>query len=303
MRALIVHSDDFGLSPQVNRGVVRAHREGVLTSASLLPNGPAFDEATRAAHALPGLGVGIEWNLVRGRPLCAPDRVRSLIGRGGCFPGEAGRVLARGLLGRLDPEHVARELEAQLARVRDAGIAPTHVCGEKHGHLFPGVAEVAARVAARSGLKAYRSIVPFSPARRVESSPAERGSLAGRARAEIVTACARAARRHYAVAGLVGPDGFFGLARTGEVDAALVEEAARAIGEGVHELMTHVGETGSEVSTDWGRYRIDGARPRELEVLCAPGLRERIASAGVTLVHFGQLLEMRHTAAPVQAGP
>jgi len=287
VRALIVHSDDFGLSSPVNRGIARAHREGVLTSASILPNGPVFAEAAELARATPGLGVGIEWNLVRGRPLCAPERIRSLVGSSGCFPGDAGRVLARGLLGRLDPEHVARELEAQLARVRDAGLLPTHVCGEKHGHLFPGVAEVAARVAGRGGVRAFRSIVAFSPAK---SEPvSEGGGLAGRARAEIVLACARTARRYYAAAGLVGTDGFIGLARTGTVDVRLVEEAARGIGEGVHELMTHVGESGSIAPAEWGRYRIDASRPRELAALCAPGLRERIAGAGVLLVHFGHL--------------
>ena len=288
MRALIVHSDDFGLSPEVNAGIARAHREGVLTSASILPNGPAFAEATGAVRATPALGVGVEWNLVRGRPLCAPDRVRSLVGSSGLFPGDAGRVLAWGLLGRLDPEHVARELEAQLGRVRDAGVVPTHVCGEKHGHLFPGIAAVAARVAGRAGVRAYRSIVASSPGPHPEAV-ADRASLAGRARAEIVTACARAARRHYAAAGLAGTDGFIGLARTGEVDAAFVEEAARTIGEGVHELMTHVGVAGSEVPAGWGRYRIEASRPRELSALCAPGLRARIEAAGVTLVHFGHL--------------
>ncbi len=287
MRALIVHSDDLGLSPQVNRGISRAYREGVLTSASILPNGPAFSEAVALARASAGLGVGVEWNLVRGRPLCAPERIRSLVGPRGCFPGDAGRVLAWGLLGRLDPEHVARELDAQLARVREAGIVPTHVCGEKHGHLFPGVAGVAARVAGAAGLRAFRSIVPMSP--RDADPVGEGGGLAGRARAEIVLACARTARRHYAAAGLVGTDGFVGLARTGSVDVGLVEEAARGIGEGVYELMTHVGEAGSVAPAEWGRYRIDAARPRELEALCTPGLRERLASAGVTLVHFGHL--------------
>ena len=76
---LVINADDFGLSAGVNRGILAAHAAGTVTSTSLLPNLPAFDDAVRSARATPTLGIGLHFNLTTGAPVSAPDQVPSLV--------------------------------------------------------------------------------------------------------------------------------------------------------------------------------------------------------------------------------
>ena len=85
MKRLIINADDLGLTESVNRAIVRGYREGVLTSATLMANGAAYDDAVCIAREHPGLGVGLHLNILRGRPVLPPERIRSLVGPNGLF--------------------------------------------------------------------------------------------------------------------------------------------------------------------------------------------------------------------------
>src|SRR5258706_7379115 len=139
MRRVVVTADDFGLCAAVNRAVARAHDEGVLTSASLLANGPAFEEAVAIARARPALSIGVHLTLFRGRPLSPPARVASLLDARGCFLANGWRLFARGVSGRVARDEIRLECEAQVARILAAGLKPAFVNSEKHAHHWlPG---------------------------------------------------------------------------------------------------------------------------------------------------------------------
>src|ERR1700747_656451 len=87
MRSLIVNADDLGWTAGVNRGIAEAHRNGLVTSASLLANGSAFEDGVKTARELPALGVGVHLNLSDGSPTSAPDQVKSLLNEKGQFAG------------------------------------------------------------------------------------------------------------------------------------------------------------------------------------------------------------------------
>src|ERR1035437_859076 len=82
---LIVNADDFGLSSSVNEAVIRAHREGILTSASLMVNEPGFDEAVKLARENPRLGVGLHLTLLMGHAALPPDKIPGLVNARGEF--------------------------------------------------------------------------------------------------------------------------------------------------------------------------------------------------------------------------
>src|SRR4249920_3074722 len=84
-RRLIINADDFGRSQSINRAVVRAHQEGILTSASLMVNEPGFEEAVASAQENPALGVGLHLTLVCGHSTCAPQRIPGLVDRDSRF--------------------------------------------------------------------------------------------------------------------------------------------------------------------------------------------------------------------------
>src|SRR5262249_40646690 len=109
MKKLIVNADDFGLTESVNRGVLEAHHRGILTSATLMANGAAFESAVALARAAPRLGVGVHLNLSEGRPVSDPGSVPSLVDERGPFYASPVRLLARILLGEVRLEEVERE--------------------------------------------------------------------------------------------------------------------------------------------------------------------------------------------------
>src|SRR3989338_5176943 len=85
-RSLIVTGDDFGLSSGTNHAIIKAHREGILTSASLMATGRAFEEAVELARANPGLSVGLHIVLLQGRSVLSHEKIPHLVDSVGNFP-------------------------------------------------------------------------------------------------------------------------------------------------------------------------------------------------------------------------
>ena len=147
MRRLLVNADDFGLSPGVNRGILAAFRDGILTSTTMLVNLPCFDDAVSLAVANPGLPVGIHLSLLWGSPVSDPATVPSLVERNGLFPRSLAVLVRRYFLGGLQLDQVRTEFRAQIERFKRAGLTPTHVDTHKHVHCLPGVLDALADVA------------------------------------------------------------------------------------------------------------------------------------------------------------
>lgn len=122
MNKLIVNSDDFGYSKGINYATIDAHREGIVTSASLMANAPGFGHAVKLAKDNPKLGVGVHLVLTFLKPLHSD--VPSLVdGKGNFYRPEAyrqGFAIA-------DKDDLYKEWDAQIQKVIDAGIQPTHI--------------------------------------------------------------------------------------------------------------------------------------------------------------------------------
>jgi predicted glycoside hydrolase/deacetylase ChbG (UPF0249 family) len=154
MRTVIVNSDDFGLVPEIDRAVAQGHEAGVITSATLMPNGESA--AGAAALALDrGLGVGLHFTLTFGEPLAPP--ARSLVGEDGRFLSRA-ELMRRALRGRISADDVERELVAQWSRLADIGITATHLDGHQHIQVIPAIDAVITRFARAKGVRVR---IPF----------------------------------------------------------------------------------------------------------------------------------------------
>src|SRR4051812_12204640 len=130
---LVVNADDFGLSAGISRGIVRAHREGIVTSTSLLGNCPDLDRARALLAEAPNLGVGVHLALVEGGPVADAARVPTLLAADGRFRSRGAEFIAAWTKRHIDAGDVEREFDAQIARVRDAGIKVDHL--DTHHHL------------------------------------------------------------------------------------------------------------------------------------------------------------------------
>src|SRR5947209_16345510 len=84
-RRLIVNADDFGRSRSINEAVIRAHREGILTTASLMVNEPSCAEAVELAKQNPALGVGLHLTLLMGHSALPSKEIPGLVNESGEF--------------------------------------------------------------------------------------------------------------------------------------------------------------------------------------------------------------------------
>ena len=265
-----MNADDFGLSPGVNDGILEAHAAGVVSSVSVLVNAPGWEHAVAALRGTESLGVGLHLNLTAGEPV---SEGRTLVdAHTGRFHGLAGLV-TRALTGRIDPEHVAEECGAQLARLRAAGVRVTHIDSHRHVHALPGVwASVVATARAHG--------VPFV---RV---PVEDEAAGG---AWVKRWTIRAAWRVAARGGALPrhADRFCGIGLQGDLRfltrlLALIDRlGARP---GVTELMVHPGRP-DRVLAAWDGYV--APRAAELAALTSSAVRERLGRGDVCLTHFG----------------
>ena len=139
----MINADDFGFTPDVNEGIVEAHRHGILTATTMMANGEAFDDALRLARETPSLDIGAHLALVSGRSV--------LTGRP--LPAGVPQLLAALARRQIRPYE---ELRAQVARLVDAGLRPTHLDTHKHTHLAPPVLDAVARIGEEFGIRWVR---------------------------------------------------------------------------------------------------------------------------------------------------
>jgi hopanoid biosynthesis associated protein HpnK len=141
-RRLIVNADDFGLSHSVNQAVIRAHREGILTSASLMVNEPGFDEAVQLARENPNLGVGLHLTLLLGHAALPPEKIPGLVNARGEWTGSPVGAGLNYFFKRRLREQLRAEIHAQFEKFHATGLTPDHVNGHLHVHLHPVIFKI-----------------------------------------------------------------------------------------------------------------------------------------------------------------
>ena len=288
VKSLIVNADDLGWTEGVNRGIVEAHRNGIVTSASLLANGHAFLSGVEVARSTPGLGVGVHLNLSDGPPVAARELVTSLVNNAGEFEGGPEGLLLR-IAGRgLTLREVEMEWEAQIEKIRDAGIQPTHLDGHKHVHMLPGLFEIALKLAKRYAVGAIRVAHEASSLRVALSTGEELRTAAvlkQGVQARGLKLLARDAREQTERAGISTADYFCGIAQTGEMTKQGVAQLLRSLPDGTTELMCHPGYADEALQNT--ATRLQASRQTELEILTDVEIRNLVASQGIRLIDYG----------------
>lgn len=270
---LIVNADDFGLAECVNTGIREAHEAGVVTSASLLATGEAFDHAVAIACTHRSLGIGVHLDFVEGRPLTS---ARTLIDAHTVRFHTLPHLAWRTLLGRIDPVDVRNEALAQIDRVRQTGLQITHVDGHRHAHLLPGIWSPVIDAARQRGIGVVRI-----PIERLSSSSGLSATLKGLA----LRAAARVATKSRS--GLRTVDNFVGVSLQGRHHfGALLVEIIDALPPGVTELMVHPGHAPATLSA-LDSYR--DQREVELRGLLSALVRDRLHQRDIRLTHFGAI--------------
>lgn len=257
---VIIHADDFGLHPAINAGIEAAHRDGVVSSASVMPTGPAFADALRRAQSLSSLDLGLHFALV-GVPNLPPTL--------GAFLS----AYARG-------QFPARMIEDYLRRQFEAlgGLPISHIDSHQHLHALPGIMRVVCRFAAANGIPAVRlpidgpAYAPVSPGRR--------------AQAAALAAMSRLSRRYINTYGLRTSDYFSGMAVSGHLTASTLAAYLNNAKPGLTEIVCHPGADNPALSQmfDWG-YDWQG----ELTAVCSTEARAALENRQAVLADWSRV--------------
>lgn len=285
MRRLIINADDFGLTPGVNRGIVEAHGHGIVTSATLMAAGPAFDEAVRLAQSSTRLSVGCHVVLVDGIPLLDGQCVSSLLAgprTRARFADSISGFAARALSGRLDPVQIEAEATAQIRKLQSAGVSVSHLDTHKHTHLFPQVLRPLSRAAQACGVRAIRN--PFEPVRQFLTRPK---LWVRAAQLAALSVLANTFRQEVRQANLIAPDGAVGIVATGVLTEELFRLLIETLPDGTWELVCHPGYKDDQLRGM--RTRLRESRLSELQLLTSQRSRDLLRTAGVQLISYRDL--------------
>jgi hopanoid biosynthesis associated protein HpnK len=287
---LIVNADDFGYTSGVNRAILEAHSRGVVTSATLMANGPAFAEAVRLAGTVPKLSIGCHVVLTDGEPVLGAERLPSLTSTA-LFRDGMVAFAARAIAGSIDGDEIAAEASAQIRKLQSAGIAVSHIDTHKHTHLFPKILRPLLGAAADCGVRAVRN--PFGPRLPLRSSHllARPGLWTRYAEVRILGGFAGKFRAAVDREGFTTPDGTLGIVVTGALDETLFYAIARSIPEGTWEFVCHPGYNDADLQA--GKTRLRESRETELRVLTLPAAREVLAQQGIELISYRELAPTR----------
>lgn len=274
-KIVIVNADDFGMSEGINRGILLAHTDGILGSASIVANGPAFEHAVRAALDTPSLDVGVHICLTGERSVAPAGELRGLADGQGLLP-ETPRAFTRGLLARrLGIGDVQTEIRAQIERVLTAGIEPSHLDSHQHVHMLPAVFAVVMDLAREYGIPAIRV-------------PLERGSLSSGGffsrlvQTSLLPRIDRLRLQQVRAAGLYTADWFWGLGTSRAMNEESLIETLRGVRPGVNEIMCHPGVGDADSAQRYPGYAWD----EELTALQSEAVRRYIDESDIRLASF-----------------
>lgn len=278
-RSVIINADDFGLSPEVNAAVIRAHREGVLTSTSLMVGEEGAVEAARAAREFPGLDVGLHVVVCMGRSALGPGAIAPLVDSAGRFPDSPVLAGMRYFFNRGLREKLRAECRAQIEKHLELVGYLNHIDGHLNFHVHPVLADVLVELAAEYKVPCLRL-----PRESVMTTLALARDHAGRKLVEsvIFRSLSRRARRLALARGIRSTDWLFGLHQTGHLSEAYVLGLIERLRPGVTEIYFHP-------AMDVGAVPPALSAQREVEILTSTRVRQALEARGVRLTTYREL--------------
>jgi hopanoid biosynthesis associated protein HpnK len=268
---LIVNADDFGRSQAINEAVIRAHREGILTTTSLMVNEPACAEAVALARENPRLGVGLHLTFLCGYSALPPEKIPGLVNARQEFTSNPAGAGFRYFFHRELREQLRAEIHAQFARFRATGLPLDHVNGHLHLHLHPTVFRILMEDAAQLGVGPVRlTFDPFWLNMRLAS-----GHWGYRAAHALIFHCLAArARPLLRQRGYPHTRAVFGLLQNARVDEPYVLALLSRLPPGDSELYSHPS--------------LDEFK-NEFDALISPRVKERVQALGLKLIRYQDL--------------
>jgi chitin disaccharide deacetylase len=271
VRRLIVNADDFGRSPSINQAVIRAHREGILTSASLMVNENGFDEAVKLAKENPKIGVGLHLTLLQGHSALPPEKIPGLVNARGEFSESPVGVGMNYFFKRSLRAQLRAEIHAQFEKFHETGLPLDHVNGHLHLHLHPTIFKILMDDSEKLRIRHLRLTRDcFARNRKIS-----RGHLFYKiSHAAIFEFLSSRARKPLAQKKIRHAQITFGLLQNARVDEEYILKLLPELPPGDSELYSH---------PSLGEFK------HEFDALISPRVQARVHELGIKLIRYQDL--------------
>ena len=286
VRRLIVNADDFGLTAGVNRAIVEAHASGIVTSATLMANGPAFSDAINHAQSNPTLVNGCHVVLLGGEPVLDASRIPTLIDpqKPSQFREKLSRFALLAVRGAFSGAEIEAEATAQIRKLQACGIAVSHVDTHKHTHVFRQVLKSLLRAAVACGVRGIRN--PFEVIR-LSAATKDFRLWKRYSQVKLIGNLAHGFRRAVDAAGMLTPDGTIGIAATGTLNESVFTSLLENMPQGTWEFVCHPGYNDADLQAV--KTRLRESRVQELELLRSAWARELLRQHELELITYRDL--------------
>ncbi len=280
MRELIINADDFGLSQGANRAIITAFREGILTSASLMVGGAAFDQAVSLAMENRGLQVGLHLTLVQGRASLPADEIPGLVDREGRFTNDPVRAGMRYFFEKDLRKQLFREIERQIQKIRGTGIPLSHIDGHLNIHMHPVVFDILLELMPKYGITSFR----LTRESLTSNLAVDRQRIMGKMLDSFIfSSLARRSRPKLDKFGISHAGEVKGLLNSGRMTEGYLLHALDSLGEGLTEIYFH---PGCYPCSELQGLMPDYLHEQELAALTSPRVKEKLVLQSVRLRNY-----------------
>lgn len=280
MKRLIITSDDFGLSTGVNRAVLHAWNDGILTGASIMAGGGAFDEAVYIAKTNPKLQIGLHLTLVHGTAVLPQCEIPDLVDKYGNFSNNPVLTGMRYFFDKGLYKQLKREIKAQIERVIDSGIQLSHIDGHLNIHLHPTVFGILTELMPRYGIKTFR----LAQERLIHNLQFDRKRILGKYIEKLIfgllTSHARPELNRLSISYAVEVKGVL---NSGRMTEGYLLNIMDGIQDGLTEVYFHPGILPDEEIT---RKMPDYLHQEELSAIISPKVRQKLKILQIQLQNY-----------------
>lgn len=280
-KKLILTADDFGLHESINSAVELAHKNGVLTSASIVVNGDAFDHAVAIAKRNKSLGVGIHLTLNGEKPVSPIEKIYSIVDKNGKLFEDHNKFCMDILKRKINLNHIAIECKAQIDKFLQSGLQLTHIDSHRHLHLFPPIFSVLRTILKEYNINKIRWLnIPFFDYYKISLK-------------EVVFLILLQYTKYVKRTGYKHPDWFVGFFKSGRIDKYYLKEVLFKLKPGITEINFHPGLDNSHIKSKYGFWQgyhgWECNWENEYAVLLDPEIKEIISSGNIELVNYAFL--------------
>ncbi|MBN1384705.1 MAG: ChbG/HpnK family deacetylase [Elusimicrobia bacterium] len=268
-KLLIVNADDFGLTEGISDGIIECHKNGIVTSTSIIASGSAFAKAVELTRGCPNLSVGVHLALIEEKPVLSPASIPTLVGKNGRFIKNYKQFFFKYIAGKINISEVWDELEAQIVKVKSTGINISHVDSHQHLHMLPDIFREVVFLAKKHGITHVRI-------------PRERSFNLKCWGLQVMCMLNRTVLIH---SGLKFPQAFYGMRDSGRMSFENFNKIINGLKEGYNEIMVHPGNEDMNYLENYKKHWCYHPED-EKKVLCDSRIPVFLKEQGVKLINY-----------------